>query len=354
VSAPLNLLILSDGRAGHVSTARGMADLIAGSGPTAVTQREIRLRAKGLRPLLKWLVNTRLGERLLARWPMWPGLFYRGYAPTQADVVLSAGGDTIYLNALLGRRARNIFCGSLRGVRATLFDLIVHIRPADLDNWMALEVLPSSARAEAASQAAVEFAQTRLGGHADDLWCLLIGGDGSGYRLDADAAVTTLRACADLAARHGKRLLVSTSRRTGDKTERALADWLAAHPEAPVAYLVLYGAKPERVATAFMALAEWVFCTEDSLSMISESVLLRRPLVTLAPADARPAPDHQALLSRLSENRRLWRVAPSDLVGLDMTRMADSWQAYDRADHAALRARMLSIVARPGDGPARA
>ncbi len=348
------ILILSDGRAGHVSTSQGIADLLADGQDASIDRMEVHLRAKAFRPLLKWLVNGPLGERLLARFPGWPRLFYSGYAARAADVVISAGGDTIYLNALLGRQAHNVFCGSMRGVHPELFDLIVHIRASDLDNWMALEVLPSSARAEAGEAAARAFTCDKLGGDMDGYWTLLIGGSGSGYRFRVDDYLDALSGCAALAARHGKRLLVSTSRRTGKAAESAMRAWRAAHPDAPVAYQVLYGEKPERVALAFMSLAEYVFCTEDSLSMISESVLLRRPLVTLAPADSRPAPDHGALLDRLAANRRLRRVRLDALDALDMTAVSDSWQAYDRSDHAALRQRMLTILARAGHAPARA
>ncbi len=343
---PKRILILSDGRAGHVSTSRGMADLLASEGSVAIDRLEIRLRTKALRPILKWLVNASLACRLLAAMPAWPRLFYRGYTAGPADVVISAGGDTIYLNALLGRckPCPNIFCGSLRGVRANLFDLIVHIRPSDLPNWIAMEVLPSSAEMGAARAAADAFAQTHLSGTSPGYWSLLIGGDGSGYRFGAEDCVAILQRSAALAARHGKTLLVSTSRRTGKPAELAIHAWLAAHPAAPVAYCVLYNHTPERVATAFMALSEWVFCTEDSLSMISESVLLRRPLVTLATAEARPAPDHQTLLKRLAANRRLWRVGLAGIETLDMTAMADAWQPYERADQAVLRKRMLAIL----------
>jgi mitochondrial fission protein ELM1 len=336
------LLILSDGRAGHVSSSRGIAALIGARVDCAVEEMEIRLRAKGFRPLLRALVNSGWGDWLLERAPNWPKLFYKGYAPHAHDLVISAGGDTIYLNALLGRNARNVFCGSLRGVEGTRFDQIVHIRPDSARNWQAMEVLPSSADPEAAARAAESYADQWLDGRRQGYWALLIGGDGSGYRYDATALVEATRQLAELARRHGRRLLISTSRRTGADVETALDTWLGTQPEAPVARLVLYNRRPERVATTFMALADWVFCTEDSVSMISEAVLLRRPLITLLPESARPGVDHRALVTHLADKGRLWRV-PLGQVG-DLDGLAVNWRAYERDDQTELQARLLAIL----------
>jgi mitochondrial fission protein ELM1 len=341
------LLLLSDAKPGHVSTSRGMAELARDGGDVEIVELNIRLRAKFLRPLLRWLVNSGLSgrcDRRLGR--AWPALFYRGYRPETADAVLSTGGDTIYLNAIEGpyRKRPNIFCGSLRGVNPELFSLILHTRSSTLPNWQAMEVLPSAVRVDQAAQAADTFALTHLDGRRDGLWSLLIGGNGSGY-LFADADILALlEACTRLAAKHGKRLLVTTSRRTGAAAERLLAGWLARHPEAPIAYAVLYGQRPEKVAGAFMQLAELVFCTEESTSMISESVLNRRPVVTLSAPGASPVPDHSGFLDRLSGKGRILRVELGQIDELDIAGFMAAWQPYEDGDHDRLRARMRALL----------
>jgi mitochondrial fission protein ELM1 len=341
------LLLLSDGKAGHVSTSRGMAELARSEAAVEVVELAIRLRAKFLRPLLRWLVNSGLAGRLDRPFgPGWPALFYRGYRPETADAVLSTGGDTLYLNAIEGhwRGRPNIFCGSMRGVDPALFSHILHTRAADLPNWQAMEVLPSAVRIDQAEQAAAGFADAHLGGRRDGCWALLIGGDGSGYRFGEADVVALLDHCVALAARHGKRLLVTTSRRTGAAAEQRLAAWLADHPEAPVAYAVLYGRRPERVAGAFMRLAELVFCTEESTSMISESVLHGRPVVALSAAVARPVPDHRDFLAGLAAKGRIVRVGVGQLDGLDVAGFLARWHPYEGADHERLRTRMRSLL----------
>lgn len=347
MTAARRLLLLSDGKPGHVSTSRGMAELARDGGDLEIVELNIRLRAKFLRPLLRGLVNAGLSGRL-DRWlgHDWPALFYRGYRSETADAVLSTGGDTLYLNAIEGpgRQRPNLFCGSLRGVDPALFSLVLHTRSSALPNWQAMEVLPSAVRIDQAAQAAAAFARAHLDGRRDGLWSLLIGGNGSGYRFSDTDVLAMLARCAHLASVHGKRLLVTTSRRTGGAAERLLADWLAGHPEAPVAYAVLYGQRPEKVAGAFMQLAELVFCTEESTSMISESVLNRRPVVTLSVPGASPVPDHLAFLDRLAGHGRILRVELGRIDELDPAGFLAGWHAYEGGDHDRLRARIRELL----------
>jgi uncharacterized protein len=344
----LRLLILSDGREGHVSTSRGMAELINSAWPCTIEQMEVRLRAKFLRPLLKWLLNSGRACRLLAHPSIyrWPSLFYRGYDERAADVIISAGGDTLYLNALLGHclGKANFFCGSMRGVRPDLYQLIIHIRPSELTNWIAMEVLPSSAQMDAATLVAQEFSHLKLSDRVTGFWTLMIGGNGGGYRFSADDILALLQHCCDLAQQHGKTMLISTSRRTGEKTEERILDWLTAHPEAPVAYTVLYNHKPERVATALMSLAEVVICTEDSISMISESVILQRPVISIGNNTATPSRDHDQFLHRLGHKKRIFRQTINTLDKLNIAVLLKSWRAYDHTDRKQLRQRMLAVV----------
>jgi hypothetical protein len=345
---PRRLLLISDGKPGHVSTSRGMAALARGICADLETQElNIHLRAKFLRPLLRVLINSNLNRRLDAWLGLnWPRAFYQGYQYHPAELVLSTGGDTLYLNVIEGngRGRSNVFCGSLRGVRSELISLIVHTRISGLPNWQAMQILPSAVRPEQTEMAAAAYAESHLHGARDSLWSLLIGGDGSGYRYSDEDIRDLLKVCVELATRHGKRVLVSTSRRTGAPAERMLAAWLAAHPDAPVAGCVLYGQRPEKVAAAFMGLSELVFCTEDSTSMISESVLNRRPLITLSGNNASPVPDHKTFLEQLSANQRIMRTRIDKLGNIDLAAFLSAWRPDEGLDNQQLRKRLADLL----------
>lgn len=341
----MGILIISDGKAGHVSSSKGMAKLVAQEIPSETHVLEVGLRAKILRPVLRLLINSGWACALSRRFgEAWIKLFYHGYRPMRADVVISAGGDTLYLNAYAGGclDIPNFFCGSMRGVSPGLFRLIVHTRRASLPNWRAMAVLPIALDLEKASQAAEAFSSERLAGKRENLWALMIGGKGNGYDFSDAHMVEMLEQCAALAARHGKILLFTTSRRTGQVAENALAAWLEKHPEAPIAHAVLYGRRPEKIAGAFMRLAEVIFCTEESTSMISESVYCGRPVVTLAPADSRPVQDQQDFLTELEERRQILRgqIGRFDEGGFD--EFLKTWRPYDGEEHRTLQAMMLA------------
>lgn len=345
------LLLISDGKAGHLSTSRGMLTLALRTGGGLVaTELPVRLRAKFLRPLLRILVNSGLC-RWLDRvaglgWPAW---FYSGYRPEPADLVLSTGGDTLYLNVIegWGRNRPNVFCGSLRGVDSARISLVVHTQASNLPNWLSMEVLPAAVDLDATASAATQFSETRLNGDKKGFWSLLIGGNGSGYRFDGRDVTSLVDGCAALAKQHGKRLLITTSRRTGADAEEQLAQWLTTHPDAPIATCVLYGQRPEKVAAAFMGLAEVVFCTEDSTSMISETVLNQRPLVTVSAGHPYAVPNHIDFLARLTTERRIYRCELSSLTALNLRPFLSSWQTYDGIERTLLAERIGKLLRAP-------
>jgi len=133
--APLRILVLSDGKAGHVTGSLGTLASIAKLRPVEPVTVQVRLRLKGVRHLLRRLVNR---PRLLARIPAGVQralirLCYRLSDPRPLaaagafDWLVSAGGDTAVLNAWLAQLlgVRNIYCSSLRGVAPECFQLVL-------------------------------------------------------------------------------------------------------------------------------------------------------------------------------------------------------------------------------------
>jgi mitochondrial fission protein ELM1 len=87
----------------------------------------------------------------------------------------------------------------------------------------------------------------------------------------------------------GGDFLVTTSRRTPAEAERIIAGL-------PFRYRLLYSQNPENPVGDFLALADYVFITEDSTSMISEAVCWGKGVVEILPLEA---------LGRVNKVRRL-------------------------------------------------
>ena len=99
----------------------------------------------------------------------------------------------------------------------------------------------------------------------------------------------------DLAARHGVRWLISTSRRTRRTGEDALRESLA--PD-NVAYAVWWSQREERILGDLMGAAERLFVTVDSMSMISESIAAAKPLILVHTGDGVPNQRYQDALAK--------------------------------------------------------
>ncbi len=250
------LLILSDGRAGHVNQSIAFARHLG---------REYRLcrvrfrsrRAKGLSYLL-----DRCGIGTAA-------LFEHDEVSGSFAAVVSAGSDTWYANRVLARRlgCKSVAVMLPRGYRLG-FDLIVaqqHDNPPRRPNLIALPVNLSW----------LEPAGLVTPGGEAGAVSLIVGGDSKRGRLDAGRLE---RQVEQIFARFpDRRIWLTTSRRTPAAVEAMLRRF-------PFAYAVFHSERPVNPIPDFLLHSDYVFLTEDSTSMISEAVSWGRSRVEILPA----------------------------------------------------------------------
>lgn len=303
------IIALSDGRPGHFSATAGMLEALAALTAAEVVRLEVRLRAKALRPLLATAL------RLVARLPAGrrAGAARRALAlgyradrpwPARAEAVVSTGGDTLYANALLARAtgARNLFCGSLRGVDPGEFTRVVTNRSADDPH-----AIPTAVVLETAPMPKPPPRPAPAGADRPPLVAVLVGGDGGGYAW-READWRALAATLEAADRAGLRLLLTTSRRTTPAAEALLAEAAAGWRHLERA--VFWHRRPEKTVADFLARADLILVTADSATMITEAVLAGRPVLLLAPAEARPPARYRRFLDQLVADGRAAMLEP--------------------------------------------
>jgi mitochondrial fission protein ELM1 len=100
----------------------------------------------------------------------------------------------------------------------------------------------------------------------------LIGGQNRVYRFGIDQLGTIADQLAALARRHGASLLVTPSRRTGQAGEALLRERLAGLPTA------IWDGSGENPYFAYLALADAIVVTEDSVSMVTEAASTGKPV----------------------------------------------------------------------------
>ena len=147
----------------------------------------------------------------------------------------------------------------------------------------------------------------------------LIGGATKDRLFSEGRAAALGKSLADLAAATGGQIMLTTSRRTGIRSEDAL---LAQLP--PATWTYRWGDTGENPYFGFLAWADILVVTGDSMSMVSEACGTAKPVLIDAPA-AETSPKHARLHADLvAHNRALRLDAGTDtllaaLPGLDCT-----------------------------------
>lgn len=275
----LSILILSDARPGHYHLSEGVAAALARRRPVATQTITIARRRQMPGRMLAAALGLGLSPAAVLRL----GYGVDALSLPAADVVISAGGDTLAANVAAARLlgATNIFCGTLRHFPAEAFGLVVssyarHTRlPRHLvalkPNGIDPDTLPQRPRGQPFGPAQ---APRRAG--------LLVGGPSGLFQWRPDEWQSL---SAFLVASHrglGIEWVVSTSRRT----PAAVADELQAlarRPSGPIAELIDFREAGPGTLPRLFGAVEAILATEDSSTMLSEAVCARLPVVGVSP-----------------------------------------------------------------------
>ena len=297
-AAPLAVWLLSDGAPGHLSQSRGIVDALATRRAVEVTTVELKVRST------LW---KRLGRLALPRIRDAAAWFRRIYGvappPGRPELIVSSGANTLLANALLARlhRVPNVYSGTLKGYDPAAFDRVFTVVPLDVacNHVLPLPPVPG------------ELARPLpLPPEGEKRIAVLVGGDGAGYVFNEADWRAFGAGLATLARREGARLLLTTSRRTGAAAETLLREHL---PAELLADAVWWSQAPRKVMRDFLAASQAIVVTEDSLSMVAESLYSGRPVISVAPAVAQPNANDGAALQGYVERGLLAR---SPIAGL--------------------------------------
>lgn len=311
----MHILILHDGRAGHSSQSRAVAMALGKSFTVQETRVFCKLRIGAFQKPLRFLLNitdTKLPQCLFH-------LFHKGeHLPTEVpDLIISAGGGTVYANAWLARNhgRPNLFCGELRGLNPQLFRAVITgFKKYQGKKPYIISPTPVPVDKTSLARAALAF-RARSGIGDARCWSLLVGGDGAGYVYTNEDWKFLAAGMKTLAEKYRIRWLVTTSRRSGKAVEDTISSLIedvsvaGAHyvsrSESDVSYQEILGT------------AERHFCTEDSHMMISEAIASGRPVHALYPKHSNTNPSNQYFLDIYMGKGWLCRHAVRDLSYID-------------------------------------
>ncbi|NOT38938.1 MAG: hypothetical protein HOP13_00430 [Alphaproteobacteria bacterium] len=283
------ILLLSDGRPGHYRQSEAIVLALSRRMETKIARIE----------LIKPRIVPRRLARYAARWlpPRLVLAWLYGLTTTpKADLIVSAGGNTLAANIALSQLTGtpNVFTGTPRHVGGGKFSLV-------LTPYKSQASLPNSAYAlKPCALDPDAFAAPKRWPAAPFRIAVFIGGPiPSADFQDADwlALGELMRT---MARTYDVRFIVITSRRTPDAFYLAL-DPIVGRKDIVDRFIDHRQAGTGSIAEGYAADA--IFATSDSMSMITEGVAARRPVIVLTPAVTKPFRDNEAVDSLAADKR---------------------------------------------------
>ncbi len=272
--------IVSDGNPGHYNQSRAVAEAVRDARGWTVEWVTVRPRYRGfLRPLVYFMVNAfadRLGLGMARR------LFAIDALPaSRPSMVISSGGTTAVFNVLVASEfgCPNFFLGR-PPLRFDRFSRILLSEEAgDELNAVRLPFLPTPVTPERAEEAGAALRQ-EIGADDAPLWTMLIGGSSRSHRFEEGDWRALAAGMNRLSARYGGCWLITTSRRTGETAETILRREL---DPASIADATWWQEHPRPVVPAYLGASDVAFCTQDSLTMLTDAMASARPVFALSP-----------------------------------------------------------------------
>lgn len=275
----MKVVVIDEGSPGHTAQSQGIVELLQRHGLSIeIISLTVHNRLPGLlRPIFRFLVSvspTALNY-------LWFWLCYGPLDKVHGDLIVSSGGKSAMASRILKQRwnARSIFVGVPNPFSDRWFDLIISPVHGDfLVPSIVTGVIPNRVTADSVLQAAKKY--WPHGSPDGKLWAILIGGNSRSHQYSVEDWRGIVEGINTI-GRQGVRWLITTSRRTPPYVETLLADYL---DDTVVEKCVLYNQHPEKVVQPYLAIAERIVVTQDSLTMASEALCSGKPVTLLTPS----------------------------------------------------------------------
>ncbi len=307
---PLRVLVLSDDLPGHFNQSRGIVAALRRTRPVEDTWISVGLRFGLMRNLMRLYLN---------RLPLHPSLcwlkvFYRFSAlPSEPiDLILSAGGRTSFFNAWLARALDipNIYSGSLRRLNPKLFTTVLTLEPVlGATNNIVLPIHACAVDAQEVSCKG-EVMREENGWQDKKVWTLLLGGDGAGYHYSESDWNALGKLMSVLAEKYEMHWLVVGSRRTPKLAEQCIQSTCLSK----VATYQWASQNNDTDLEACLGVAEKIFVSEDSMTMLTEAIYSMRPVYSLCPVKAEPSSRYESTMQRFSKKLWIERYSVNELL----------------------------------------
>ena len=285
-SNPLKIIVLTEGKPGHLSQSMGIVDLI--DREKTIQTIKVNLELSAEESILRGLT----GFHTMMGFPSLKSAWQRACKyisnddltflnEKKPDLIISAGTIPSSFNILMKRiyNCKNVVAMRPSLMPLSAFNLAIlpkhDLKGNEPPSVISTLTSPNSCRHELIKSEGIAFSE-KYGLHSGEkYWAVFLGGPSKVRQFPVDYVIKTLRTIVEKAISENAKLVISTSRRTEKEFDSQLKT-LSDDFKDQIAFLQIYSQMPESTTKGILATCETVFITEDSVSMVSESLWANR------------------------------------------------------------------------------
>jgi len=323
-----NILLITDGKAGHESVSRGTLENLNEFIDINVITIHVKMRSNLFKPILKLLSNNENFHKFFSLNLI--NFFYsfdhKKINFNNIDLIISTGGKTSFINLLLSKlhNIPNIYCSSLRGLKPELFSYIETINYNDTyANALHFDIAPLKIKCN--KEKATSFLNNLELDNNQKIWTILLGGPTKQYMFKENEFIDMIDKIIKKAKKENAKVLLTTSRRTPKNIETYIEKTHKNYDN--LVYFVLYNKKPEKTMGLFLQVSHIIFSTEDSTSMITEAIYSKKPTITIKSKNNNPKNSLKALIERNTKNGFIYSCYIDEIDSLNINSI--KFNTYD-------------------------
>jgi mitochondrial fission protein ELM1 len=354
----LNIVIISEGKPGHLSQSQGIANLVRD--PKRVHVVNVNLEPSNEETLLRGLTGLNHFVHLPTLGSLWQRasqyisaeerIFLDSVNP---DLIISAGTLAAGTNIILKKMK---MCLNVVAMRPSLlplsaFDLVViphHDFKNDTQkNIIVLDTSPNLCLPESIKKEETDFTYRHGINPNHTYWAVFLGGPSKAREFPQADVISCVTQILEYAKKSDVKLLITTSRRTLPDFEISLKKLCGRYKD-QVAFLQIYHEMPEPTTRAIMSLSKKIFITEESVSMVSESIWANREThVIPLPSTTPDKPDKISHFKQNLIEKNLVRELTPDTTYKNLTdHSSNPWDSKNFNDIRTLSEALNSLTAR--------
>jgi KDO2-lipid IV(A) lauroyltransferase len=326
-SSQKNILILSDGKAGHLRQSEALAKIVAGYYKEKAIDTDIKTIEVGFKNNISrmlMVLSGCLSGRYICQGCLFclktlvPKQIYGSLISQKPDIVISCGSGLVPVNYLISREnhAKSFIIMRPSIFHSDRFDLVVqpkHDNPPGRKNIVVTDVALNLIDEKYLQDESEKLCQqTAIKKSSKERYIgVLIGGNTKQFRLKPQDISEVLRQLKSAARKLDCRILVSTSRRTPPQIETLIKNELKSDDRCGL--LIIANEKNYPFAVGgILGLSDTVIASPESISMISEAVNSRKHVVIFGEASIKGR--HKAFLQNLLDKHLIHSSEPYELA----------------------------------------